>query len=362
MKNPSQSTLALWRGERPLAESAWAPLGWAWAVGATLHRKAYDFGILRREALSVPVISVGNLVVGGAGKTPVTLALAERFLKAGRRVAVVSRGYGRMSTTPVVIVSDGSAVRATALEAGDEPVLLAHRAPELIVVVGSSRVAAGRVAVELGADLVLLDDGFSHHALERRDDILVVDRAWGVGNGRTLPAGPLREPRRQSARASLVWLSKCKSVHDQVPEPLGSHPVIRSCYEARSLVDLELREAGSVQQLVGARVVAVCGIARPKAFEQTLSELGASVRALLDFPDHHRFTRDDADDMARVMRSERAEMVVTTEKDAVRLSGLMPADVRAVALRMDVRVVGDATALDDLVRRYAPAWEGEKRG
>lgn len=360
MRNPSASLVRTWKGERSWRSALWQPAGWLWAAGATLHRKAYDWGVLRRDRLEVPVVSVGNLIVGGAGKTPVTLALAENLLAAGRHVAVVSRGYGRLSTQSVVIVSDGQAVRANALEGGDEPVWLARRCPGLIVVVGARRADAAHIATELGADIILLDDGFSHHRLVRNDDVLVVDAEWGLGNRRTLPAGPLREPVRASRRASFVWLTKCSDENATPPPPLDAKPFIRSRYEPGQLVDIELRPVDEVSALEGARVVGLCGIARPEAFERTLRSAGASVRELLAFPDHHPYTQADLEHAASVARSERAEWIVTTEKDAVRLQGLVPTDVPLRALRMDVLVEGDTAALDTLIRRYAPGWSREK--
>lgn len=361
MRNPPTSLVRAWKSEPTAGSRALAPLGWPWAVGATLHRKAYDWGLLRRDTLEVPVVSVGNLVVGGAGKTPVTLFLAQTLIAAGRRVAVASRGYGRKPGAAVVLVSDGEAVRATADEGGDEPVWLAHRCPGLIVTVSALRVEAARAAIELGADLVLLDDGFSHHRLARRDDVLVVDDDWKLGNGLTLPAGPLREPARAGRRASMVWLTKCRSADALPPPALSTLPVVRSRYDATGLVDLDLREAGTTSELKEKRVVALCGIARPAAFEQTLQSLGASVREVMAFPDHHRFTDDELAHVASVARSERADLVITTEKDAMRLAGRFPGDVPARALRMDVQLLGDTSAFDALVRRYAPGWQGLKQ-
>lgn len=362
MKNPPPSLVRVWKGERSVQSALSAPAGWLWAVGATAHRKAYDWGLFKRDTVEVPVISVGNLVVGGAGKTPVTLALAERFVAAGRRVAVASRGYGRESNESVVIVSDGQAVRASATEGGDEPVWLARRCPGLIVTVASRRVDAARTAMELGADLILLDDGFSHHRLARNDDVLVVDAEWGLGNRRTLPAGPLREPAKAGRRASMVWLTKSEDETATPPPPLDGMAFVRSAYELTGLVDMDLRPVAAVSALEGARVVGLCGIARPAAFERTLQAAGASIRELLAFPDHHPYTQADLEHAASVARSEKAEWIVTTEKDAMRLQGLVPDDVTVLALRMDVRIEGDTAALDALVRRYAPGWSGEKAG
>lgn len=358
MTNAPPWLVRAWRGEWSLRALLLVPLGWLWALGATLHRKLFDWGLLPRDALPVPVLSVGNLVVGGAGKTPVTLALAERFIASGRKVAVASRGYGRASGDALVVVSDGESVLVTADEGGDEPVWLAMRCPQLIVTVAAKRVDAARQAMELGAELVLLDDGFSHHALTRREDVLVVDAQWGLGNRRTLPAGPLREPVSNARRASLVWVTRCEEEGFQPPAPLDAHPCVRSRYEATGLVDLELKPVAEIATLRGARVVALCGIARPAAFEQTLTSLGASVVAMRSFGDHHAYTEAELDEVVSVARAQKAELVVTTEKDAMRLIGLRRTEVPVRALRMDVHLSGETEALDALIRRYAPEWRG----
>lgn len=352
-----QALTRAWMGRAPLLSLLLLPLSFAWTVGATVHRFLYSSGLRKRTRLPVPVISVGNLVVGGAGKTPVTMALAQRLLDAGRKVAVLSRGYGRTSREPIVIVSDGTAVRATADEGGDEPVLLAHRVPGLIVVTGSSRAIAGRHAIELGADLIVLDDGFSHHALHRDADVLVIDAELGFGNGRLLPAGPLREPLSAIRRASLAWLTKCPDARSAAPTEAAALPLVRSSFEPRGLVDLGFQR--DPRSLDGLRVIGVCGIARPGSFERTLAETGANVRRVVPFGDHHAFTPGDVADLASIARSERVDAIVTTEKDAVRLPpGALPVPV--LALQMDVRLLGDETPLDDLVRRFAPGWKAHE--
>lgn len=353
------SLRACWRGESPWLGAALRPLSWAYRSGVAVDKALHAVGVLPTSRLNVPVLSVGNLVVGGAGKTPVTLEIARRLLDSGRRVAVLSRGYGRESTARVVIVSDGDVVRVSAREGGDEPVWLARRLPGLIVVVASKRAEAAEVALELGADLMLLDDGFSHRALARDADVLVVDDELRLGNRQLLPAGPLREPVSAARRASLLWLTRWRGTDDPLPAGLDSLPLVRSTYEPDALVDLDLRPLRPLRDLVGRDVAALCGIARPESFQHTLEAAGAKVVSLVAFSDHHAFTPQDVERIQQESALHPDALVVTTEKDAMRLSPLMPPDAVA-ALRMSVRMAGDDTPLRDLLRPYAFAPQREE--
>jgi tetraacyldisaccharide 4'-kinase len=348
-----QALREAWAGRRPLLAASLAPLGWLWSVGSAVDRALFATGLRARTRVAVPVLSVGNLVVGGAGKTPATLELARRLQAHGRRVAVLSRGYGRSSGSRVVIVSDGQAVRATPDEGGDEPLWLARRLPGLMVVVAAKRAEAAQHAIELGADVLLLDDGLSHRALVRDADLVVVDAKTGLGNGRMLPAGPLREPASSARDAALVWLSRCGSETGPVPKLLEKRPVVRTRYVASGLVDLELHAAGGLRDLHGARVLGVCGIARPESFERTLRELGANARSCLSFADHHRFTAADVERLSKEAARDRVDVIVTTEKDALRLAQVAPPGF-ARAIRMETEVIGDPSGLDALIRRFVP--------
>jgi tetraacyldisaccharide 4'-kinase len=344
---------SLWWGERSWSLWLLWPLSVLYRAGSWAHRRLYSSGIRARARLDVPVISVGNLVVGGAGKTPVTLDLARRFQAAGRKVAVLSRGYGRRSRQRVVIVSDGETTRASAAEGGDEPLWLAHKLPGLIVVVASRRTEAAMVALDLGADLILLDDGFSHHALARAVDVLVIDAAGKLGNGHLLPMGPLREPVSAAhARASIIWLSRVRGASDEAPLRLATMPMVRSSYVASQLVDLELRAPEPLHALKDRRVLGVCGIARPDEFERTLRGTGAIVRGMSVFPDHHPFSASDVAALEKEALDERCDYLVTTEKDAMRLAPLTR-NPAFRALAMEVSIVSGGESLDALVRRFA---------
>jgi tetraacyldisaccharide 4'-kinase len=342
----------VWDGRRPIASIFLLPLSLLWWVGSVVHRGIYALGIRRAARVGAPVVAIGNLTIGGAGKTPVTRELASRLLSRGRRAAVVSRGYGRR-THGVVIVSDGETIRANAQDGGDEPVWLARRERGLIVVVGEKRAAAAATAVDLGADIVLLDDGLSHYGLEQDVKVIVIDGQRSLGNGRLLPAGPLRLFAGTVRNADLLWWTRVSPNHPlAAPKPLHSCPSVQSTYAPAGLLDLDLAPREPVSALAGKRVLAVCGIARPDGFESTLLMAGANVRALSEFPDHHIYSAADVAHIESTARAERCDWIVTTEKDAVRLSSIASGDLyRALAMEVHIQ---DTTAIDALVRRFVP--------
>jgi tetraacyldisaccharide 4'-kinase len=328
-----------------------------------------------------PVVSIGNLTVGGSGKTP-TVELVARWLgEDGRRVAVVSRGYGRRASRPVQVVSDGRAALAGVDEAGDEPLLLARRLPGVPVVVGADRLAAARVAVaRCQADVVLLDDGFQQRRLRKDVEVVCVDARAPWGRGGLFPCGTLREPPGALRRAHLVVVTHAaaaadlRGLVDAVRRRAGGAPCLAADLEIEGLGTLAGDGAGPVAALRGRAVLALAGIAVPEGLVHTLTGCGAVVRDLVAFPDHHPFRPDDLRAVARRARAVGAELVVTTEKDAVRLEavalppvgagdpsapGLPPVRV----LRVRLRPRGDAgpwraalrARLDAAARAPAPA-------
>lgn len=302
-----------------------------------LRQQLFRSGVLRSErVLGVRVLSVGNLNVGGTGKTPAVIALAER-LRTRTLVAVVTRGYGRQSGEPLDI--EPGQVRSPLL-AGDEPLLISARTGVPVLVDRDRVRATQRARDRYGARVVILDDGMQHLRLARDLDMVVVDEAVGFGNGRVIPRGPLREPLIGLERAGLIWLRESSQ---PVPLPAFAAPVIR----VRYVPSVWIRPDGQTERLdalSGRRVIALCGIARPSRFERTLAELGVERVQTFAFADHHAFKPDE---LARVRSAaERADAtLVTTEKDRVRL----PAGFPALALRLEVRVRAGEDVLDRLL-------------
>jgi tetraacyldisaccharide 4'-kinase len=327
-------------------------------AGVALRGALYGSGLLPAERVGVPVVSIGNLAVGGAGKTPAAMAVAERLLRRGRRVAVLSRGYGAVRRD-ARIVSDGARVLLGAAEAGDEPAVVARRLPGVPVLCGPRRAALARTAIEaLGADALLLDDGFQHRALARDLDVVVLDAADAFGNGRLLPAGPNREPRSALRRAGLVWLSRVDQAAAAELEPLralareatGLSPV-ESRHAPVDVLDGELACGFGLAALRGRRALLLSALARPAGFRRTAAALGADVVAERVFPDHHRFEAAELEEVLRAAERARCEVVVTTEKDAVRLPPWAARDPRLRVVRIDAQIVAGEELLEAALER-----------
>jgi tetraacyldisaccharide 4'-kinase len=321
-------------GHAPWLSLMLLPLSWLFGLIVACRRAAYRIGVLRPIRLARPVVVIGNVTVGGTGKTPFTIWLATQLLAKGVRVGIVLRGYGGASPHWPRDVSSDSAPE----EVGDEAVLLATRTGA-IVVAGPDRVAAARRAIERGAEIVLSDDGLQHYRLARAREIVVIDGRRGVGNRRLLPAGPLREPVSRLAEADL----RVVSWRDGAARPLTPvHATIQACArlaEATALVGGETRPLDAFK---GSRVHAVAAIGHPQQFFAALQQRGIEV-APHALPDHARLGADDIlfpDQLA----------VLMTEKDAVKCRAI--ADQRHWAVRMDVMVSEqDAAAVHAMLDR-----------
>lgn len=296
MREPS-----FWWREPGIASRALAPLAaiYGAVAGARLARSG------RRAA--VPVVCIGNPTVGGAGKTPAALAVAGMLAAAGERPVFLSRGYGGTLAGPVRV----DPARHRAHDVGDEPLLLARTAP---AIVARRRVEGASMAVAIGASVIVMDDGFQNPSLVKDFAVLVVDGRRALGNGRIIPAGPLRAPlAAQLARADALV------VVGTSPRAAG----VAADARARNVALFHARlqpDAGVIATLAGARVLAFAGIGDPQKFFATLAEAGVAVAAARGFPDHHRFTRAQA--QALCDEADRARLtLVTTEKDLARLTG-----------------------------------------
>lgn len=330
------------RPEGVLRELALSPLALAealFAAGVQVRTAAREWGWLRAERVEgLRVVSVGNVTVGGAGKTPVVRALAERLLARGRRVAILSRGQGREAAGDVRVEGP---LWPEAERCGDEPLMLARSLPGAQVWVGADRATLARLAARCGAEVALLDDGFQHWRLARAVDVVVVDEAVGLGNGHLLPRGPLREPAWALSRASLLWVRAAEA-----PVPVAwpeGVPRVRARHGPREVAD-PVGEAHPPDVLRGRRVVAFAGIARPSSFRRTLEGLGAEVVGFTDFPDHHPF----GDGELRALRRQAAAAgawLITTEKDRMRCPDGLPVAV----VRLGVEVLEGQELLDRLL-------------
>jgi|GEM_PF-198743 len=315
-------------------------------IRGALHRA----GILRAARAGLPVISVGGLVVGGSGKTPAVLAIAARLAAAGRTAAVLSRGYGARRSDARV-VSDGKSVLLGAAEGGDEPVLLARRLG-VPVLCGPRRALLAPRAAAMGADVLLLDDGFQHRGLARDLDVVVLDAANPMGNGHCLPRGPAREPLSALRRAGLVWLSRVDQADgaelDRLRELARRHTgraPVESRHAPTEVLDGPMAHALGTGSLAGRRVLLVSGVARPEGFRRTVEALGASVVAERAYADHHPFTDLELAEALATADVEGCEAVVMTEKDAVRLSAEQARHDKLRVLRIEAEVVAGEESL-----------------
>lgn len=328
-------------------------------LGASLARAglgvisfAYERGIRFRNAyydtwampawLDIPVISVGNLTVGGTGKTPMTVWLCERMLARGRKPAVLSRGY-----------------KATEQTGADELVMLSRRVPKAVAVAHADRASAGRLAIaEYEAQVAILDDGFQHRRLGRDLDIVLIDVTRPFGYGHVLPRGLLREPIGSLRRADAIVLTRCdqataeqiEAIRKEIRGWAAQVPIVRAVHKFTGFADL----AGQrMDRPTAARVGCVAGIARPDAFVRTLEDIGLQPVETAFYPDHYAYTRVDADALIAWARENAIDCLLTTEKDAVKLSKVdvqWPVPILSTVVQMEFLDDGERV-LDEMIDR-----------
>jgi tetraacyldisaccharide 4'-kinase len=276
----------------------------------------YDHALLRRHKIGVRVVSVGNLTVGGTGKTPLVHRIAAECLRRGHIPAVVSRGYGSRSAGPG--------------DLNDEGLLLSQSLEGLSVVQNPDRVAAARKAVsEDGADFLIMDDGFQHRRLARDLDLVTLDATRPFGYGRVLPAGLLREPLPSLERADAIVLTRCDQVDSYHLEAVETRiealaprtPVFRTHHAPLELIKMDGSESMGLEILAGGKVYLFSGIANPRAFERTVSGLGADVGGSAVYPDHHHYREKDMEKIREEARGCGADRIITTAKDGVKIRG-----------------------------------------
>jgi tetraacyldisaccharide 4'-kinase len=316
-----------------------------------------------RRKLGRPVISVGNIAVGGSGKTPAVACLARLLQEDGHRPSILTRGYARARPSDgVTVVSDGRRLLADLDRAGDEPLMLARQLPTVPVLVSSDRYLAGRLAERhFGCTVHLLDDGFQHFQLERDVDLVLLS-AEDVEHPETLPSGHLREPLDLARCATAVVVGEAD---DAQAAALGQAVGVATAFRLRRALDRPrlVEPAGRiVSPAAGTRVLAVAGLARPGRFYEALAREGWTVSGQVSFPDHHRYTRGDIGRIEAAMREARAVMVLTTEKDLVRLLPIrpLPMPVAWVPLLAGIQPAEEFRAW--LRERVGPVASGEPGG
>ncbi len=331
-------------------------IAWPYDWAHQLRLRLYTRGWASVKRLPCRVLSVGNLTLGGTGKTPLVEAIAILLRDKGYRVGVLSRGYGGKRRESIIVVSDGKRCLASPDVAGDEPVLLAEHLPGVPVLVGKDRYMAGVLAAErFGVEVAVLDDGFQHLQLARDLDILVLDAARPFGNGRLFPRGDLRERPSALTRADAVvlthWESSIAISTSVLPLPHPIPPLFRSQHEALDLHVLQDGQTLPLASLKGRRVLAFCGIGTPESFQRILNSVGAAVVGFIPFPDHHPYTRRELEGLGHAAQAHNAEVMVTTEKDGIWLRRLLPLAWPVWALRIRATIVDQEAAWEACILR-----------
>jgi tetraacyldisaccharide 4'-kinase len=342
-------------------------------VAIKIRRFLYNRRILRDSTLGVQVIAIGNLTVGGTGKTPVVEKFARALRDQGRNVAILSRGYRskptpahkwllkklllRDDTTPPRVVSDGKSLLLDSEMAGDEPYMLASNLKDVVVLVDKDRVKSGRYAIEkFGCDTLLLDDGFQYWKLRgRRLDIVLVDRQQPFGNERLLPRGTLREPPSHLARASTIFITKSdgktEGLRKRIAQFNPGAGIIECIHHPLYLEDVFTGQRIGIDYLKGRKVASFSGIAQPESFEQNLVQLGAELVFARRFADHHRFTQQEVLNAINRSKKRQAETIITTQKDAVRFPKIDRRDLPIYFMRVEIKILSGADDFQDCVRK-----------
>jgi tetraacyldisaccharide 4'-kinase len=342
-------------------------------VAVKTRRFLYNVRILRDSTLGVQVIAIGNLTVGGTGKTPVVEKFARELRDQGRNVAILSRGYRsrptpllerilnkillRADTTPPRVVSDGRSLLLDSETAGDEPYMLASNLKDVVVLVDKDRVKAGRYAIEkFGCDTLLLDDGFQYWKLRgRRRDIVLVDCQRPFGNERLLPRGTLREPPSHLARASTIFITKSDGktaeLRQRITELNSTAGIIECVHHPLYLEDVFTGQRHDLALIKGRKVASLSGIAQPESFEHSLVSSGSELVYSKRFADHHRFTQQEVLNAINRSKKRQAEMIITTQKDAVRFPKIDRRDLPILFMRVEIKIVAGADDFQDCVRK-----------
>jgi tetraacyldisaccharide 4'-kinase len=343
------------------------------AVAVKVRRVLYNVRILRDSTLGVQVIAIGNLTVGGTGKTPVVEKFARELQNQGRTVAILSRGYRSKpppltrrlvnklllqdDKTPPRVVSDGKSLLLDSETAGDEPYMLASNLKDVIVLVDKDRVKAGRYAIEkFGCDTLLLDDGFQYWKLAgRRRDIVLIDCQQPFGNEKLLPRGTLREPPSHLARASTIFITKSDGNTGLLRARIAKHNpgagIIECIHAPLYFEDVFTGERHGLDFLTGRKVASLSGIAQPESFEQSLVKLGAELVYSKRFADHHRFSQQEVLNVVNRSKKRQATAIITTQKDAVRFPKIDRRDLPILFMRVEIKIIGGAKDFNDCVRQ-----------
>lgn len=348
-------------------------LSWLYRLGVRVRLRLFRKGWKPQSNLGTMVVSIGNITVGGTGKTPVVERFARELTRRGRKVAILSRGYkskdlkepqkwtnpesGDVVTSPPKIVSDGTEILLNANYAGDEPFMLAQNLPGVAVVVDRDRVRGGRFAVkELGVDTLLLDDGLQYLDLDHSLDVVLVDQNAPFGNGYILPRGTLREPPANLCRADYIFLTKCDGQPlDRLVKRIRKYnkeaEILQCTHGPKHLQGVFNDDVLPLEAIKGKYIGAISGIAQPKSFDSLLKKLGGNVLFHTTFSDHYAFSKKEIEPFMYRCINRGVDMIITTEKDAVRFPRPDEIDVPIYFLRIEVKILDGEEVWERCIER-----------
>jgi tetraacyldisaccharide 4'-kinase len=316
----------------------------------TVRNKCYNKNIFKSHKFPVPVISTGNITTGGTGKTPFTIYLAGKLKSRYQKIAVVSRGYHRKSKG-LIVVSDGKGNTGSVEQCGDEPVLIAKKLPDAVVIVSENRVkGVARAVNDFSCDLVLLDDAFQHRRIYRDCDIVLINKKAPLFSDFMIPAGNLREPLSQLKRADVIIFTNAdNNIENDDSNLLNKYysgPVFTCRYSTESYIGMKSDEKYSIEDLKGKPVIAFCGIAEPQLFKQLLLKQGIEIKDMHIFPDHYSYTESDIEKISNKAGELKCDFVITTEKDLVKVKWPRESTSKIVALGLKISIKNEQNMLD----------------
>ena len=332
-------------------------VAWSYDKLAIFRNLLFDLRVLKVHKLSCPVISVGNLAVGGTGKTPMVIWLARFLSEEGWRVVVVSRGYRGEETKRVLVVSDGRNILAGSDVSGDEPQLLARRLPGIPVLCSTKRALAAEAAVEqFRCEVVILDDGFQHRFIARNLDVVMLDAQKSFGNGSLVPRGILRERTKALTRAQVLVLSRfdgseqAEQSHKNLVGQWPDKTIVTAAHRATHLFKATTQRELPLSSVENKRLAAFAGINRPDDFFRTVRDLGADLVHTTALPDHHPLTIELLASLVEEASEQKPELWLTTEKDWVRLPSDLPDSMELMILAVEIDLDGDSSLLKAVVQ------------
>jgi len=318
------------------------PLSICYGLIVALRNRLFDRDLIKVQDFAVPVISVGNLTAGGTGKTPIIMHLIEVVGKSFKKPAVVTRGYGRKSKG-CIVVSDGDGYRITVSEGGDEPLLIARKHPQAVVIVSERRAEGIHHAIEhFGCDVIFLDDAFQHRFVRRNCDIVLINAREGWQGTQLLPMGRLREPLRNLNRADIVVITKGSTdENERIRARIREHsdlPLFYAEFSGAALTKPDFSTTLPLSTLYEKKIACFCGIAHPADFLSELRKSDADICAFLTFPDHYHYSDRDIYRIIKSAKNAGCDMVITTEKDMIRCNTKLFSGIELLALRLRVSV------------------------